>query len=66
MTEDPEQISVLGEPTSRSRMDRRAGSGSKRRAGRVVLVLMLLAAPFIAAAGWFWYQVDPPGDPGAW
>ncbi len=64
MSDDPEQISVLGEATSRSRKDRRAGHGSKRRGGRVVLVLMLLASPFIAAAGWFWYQVDPPGDPG--
>ena len=29
------------------------------------LVLGLLALPFVAAAGWFWYQLDPIGDPGA-
>ena len=36
-----------------------------RRAVRAALVLvLLLALPFIAIAGWFWYQVDPPGSPG--
>ena len=64
MSEEQEQISVLGEPASRTRNARRARRGSKRRGGRVVLVLLLLASPFITAAGWFWYQVDPPGDPG--
>ncbi len=59
-----EQISVLGEPGSRPRNAGRSGRGSKRRGRRVVLALVLLASPFIAAAGWFWYQVDSPGDPG--
>lgn len=29
-----------------------------------MLVLFLLALPFLVAIGWFWYQVSPPGDPG--
>ncbi len=46
------------------------GSGSRRRRraprrwGRILLVLGLLGLPFLVAIGWFWYQVDPPGDPG--
>ncbi len=27
-------------------------------------MLGLLSLPFVVAIGWFWYQVDPPGDPG--
>lgn len=68
MSDDPatggdppgEGISVLGSATRRGRSARRAS----RRRGRVLLVLFLLALPFIAAAGWFWYQVDPPGSAG--
>ena len=55
-----EGISVLGSGTRRGRSARRA----PRRRGRVLLVLFVLALPFIAIAGWFWYQVDPPGSPG--
>ena len=55
--EPPEGISVLG---SRSRRDRRR----PKRRGRLLLVLGRLALPFLVAAGWFWYQLDPIGDPG--
>lgn len=55
-----EGISVLGSATRRGRSARR----SPRRRGRVLLVLFVLALPFLVAAGWFWYQVDPPGSPG--
>ena len=63
----PESISILGatdSSTDRSRSGRRGRPRSPRR-GRVFLVLFLLALPFIAAAGWFWYEVDAPGGPGA-
>ncbi|MEP6623736.1 MAG: endolytic transglycosylase MltG [Acidimicrobiia bacterium] len=56
-----EAIGVLGAPASR-RARRRP---TRSRRGRVLLVLFLLTLPFLVAAGWFWYQVTPPGDPGA-
>ena len=49
----------------RSRRDRRRRRRPTRRRGRLLLVLGLLALPFVVAAGWFWYQLDPIGDPGA-
>ncbi len=55
-----EAIGVLGAPASR-RARRRP---RRSRRGRVLLVLFLLALPFLVAAGWFWYEVSPPGDPG--
>ena len=63
----PESISILATPDRSSRSSRsgRRKLDRPRRRGRVLLVLFLLALPFIAAAGWFWYQVDPPGGPGA-
>ena len=53
-------ISVLGASTRRSRSARRR----PQRRGRVLLVVFLLALPFIVVGAWFWYQVDPPGSPG--
>ena len=61
MTEPTESIGVLGS----DRRSTRAARRRPRRRGRVLLVLFLLALPFLVAAGWFWYQVDPPGSPGA-
>jgi UPF0755 protein len=55
---EPEPIGVLGAPSRRRR--RR----STRRRGRLFLALGLLALPFVAAAVWFWFQLDPIGDPG--
>src|SRR3954447_26172785 len=55
-----EAIGVLGAST-----DRRSRRRPRRsRRGRLLLVLFLLALPVVVAAGWFWYQVAPPGDPG--
>lgn len=36
----------------------------RRRGLAVVLVLLLLMLPFLLAAGWLYWQVDPPGAPG--
>ncbi len=36
-----------------------------RRGVLVLLGLVLLAAPFLVAGGWFWWQLDPPGGRGA-
>ncbi len=57
-----ESIGVLGSGRRQTRAARRR---RPRRRGRVFLVLVLLALPFVAGLGWFWYQVDPPGAPGA-
>jgi len=54
----PPAIGVLSSPTRGSRRRRRS------RRGRVMLVLVVLALPFLIGVSWFWYQVDPPGDPG--
>ncbi len=43
--------------------DRRSRREWSRRA-RVLLVLGLLMLPFLVGVGWFWWQLDPPGDPG--
>jgi UPF0755 protein len=40
---------------------RRRGRG---RGFKVVVVLLILLLPFLAAVGWFLYQLDPPGSPG--
>lgn len=50
-------ISVLG---PRNRRLRRV----PQRRARVLLVLGILTVPLLVALGWFWYQVDPPGEPG--
>ncbi|MGZ6957985.1 MAG: endolytic transglycosylase MltG [Acidimicrobiia bacterium] len=56
---DSEPIGVLaGERRRRRRAPRR------RRTGLLFLLLGVLALPIIAIAGWYWYQLDPPGDPG--
>ncbi len=36
----------------------------RRRGIAVVLVLLLLMLPFLLAAGWLYWQLDPPGGPG--
>ena len=61
MSEPTESIGVLGS----DRRSTRAGRRRPRRRGRLLVVLLLLALPFLAALGWFWYQVDPPGSPGS-
>lgn len=43
---------------------RRRGSRRSRRV-RLAVALTVLALPFLVAVGWFWYQLDPPGGPGA-
>ena len=47
---------------------RRARARSRSRRTRrnllVLAVLGLLVLPFLLAAGWFWYEIDPPGGPG--
>lgn len=57
---EQEGIGVLGPRTRRTRAERRR----PKRRGRLFLVLALLMVPFLAVGAWFWYQVDPPGDPG--
>ena len=39
----------------------------RRRRGLIIAVALLLVIvlPFLVGLGWFWYQLDPPGDPGA-
>ncbi len=49
---------MLGAPS------RRARRRGRRRHGRLLLVLGLLALPFVVGAVWFWYQLDPIGSPG--
>lgn len=36
----------------------------RRRWVWVLVVLAVLLVPLLVAGGWYWYQVDPPGDPG--
>ena len=37
----------------------------RRRRGLIILVLLaVVLVPVLVAAGWFWFQVDPPGDAG--
>jgi UPF0755 protein len=31
----------------------------------VVIVLAVVLLPILVGGAWFWYQTDPPGDPGA-
>ena len=61
MVAETAPIGVLREPTRRQRRHPR----TTRRRGRLLLVLGLLALPFVAAGVWFWFQLSPPGDPGA-
>lgn len=58
---EPAPIGVLGGGSRRDRRTRRP----PKRWGRLLLVLGLLALPFVVIVGWFWYQLDPIGDPGA-
>lgn len=49
-------------PRRRERADRTR----RRRRGLMVLgALAILAAPFLIAGAWFWWQVSPPGGQGA-
>lgn len=50
-------IGILDEPSRRSRR-------RPTRRGRVLLVLGILLLPIVVAVGWFWWQLDPPGDAG--
>lgn len=52
-------LEALDAPARRGRARRRP-----RRGWAVLVVLALLALPFVAAAGWLWWQVDPPGGAG--
>jgi UPF0755 protein len=48
------------DPPPRSRRTR-----TSRRRGRIIaLVVGLIVLVVIAAGAWFWYQTDPPGNPG--
>ncbi len=58
---------ILGEsePPRTERRRRQHGRGGGRSRGfKVVLVLLILALPFLGAFAWFLYQLDPPGSPG--
>lgn len=51
---------------SAPRQQQRAYRTRQRRRGLMVLgVLGVLAAPFLVAGAWFWWQVDAPGGQGA-
>jgi UPF0755 protein len=55
-------------PTGRAaRRHRHRAERSRRRKRRVavLVVLGLLLLPFLAAAGWLWWQIDPLTEPGA-
>jgi peptidoglycan lytic transglycosylase G len=43
----------------------RGGRSRHRRRGPIILILLaVLLIPLLIAAGWLWYQVEPPGDAG--
>lgn len=48
-----------------SRRRSHARRAPRPRRTRVLVILGVLILPFIVAGAWFWYQVSPPGDPGA-
>ena len=62
------QEAVRPESGRHARRDHHQAEKSRRRKRRVgvLVVLALLILPFLLAAGWFWWQIDPltgPGDP---
>lgn len=50
---------------SERKVSRHNKKKGRRRAVVVLMALLLLLLPFAAAAGWFWFQLNPSGDPGA-
>jgi len=60
---DPKSNAPIG-ILAGERPNRRRRRHRRRRTGRLLLVLGVLALPFLAGAAWFWYQVDSPGGPG--
>jgi peptidoglycan lytic transglycosylase G len=53
-----------GEAAAPARVERRTRGGRGRRGRIVLMVLGALALVVLAVGVWFWYQTDPPGDPG--
>jgi UPF0755 protein len=68
-TDDPAgRATPLGPDHARAaRRDHHKAERSRRRRRRigVLVVLALLLLPFLAAVGWFWWQIDPLTGPGA-
>lgn len=52
------------QPPSRRQIRRRARARDRRRTWAVAAVLAILILPFVLAAGWFVWQLNPPGGPG--
>lgn len=52
-------------PTRPPDPPRRGRSGHRRRGPIILIVLAILLIPLLVAAGWLWYQVNPPGDAGS-
>jgi len=50
---------------SERRIHRHNKKKGRRRAVVVLVALLVLILPFALAAGWFWFQLNPSGDPGA-
>jgi len=69
LSDEPATPGEADVPDPSSRQDRRAARAHsvrhRRRLLLVLLVLGVLAAPFLVAGAWFWWQLDPPGGAGA-
>jgi UPF0755 protein len=61
----PDPPSAPEDATPSARRAGRARRSRRSRRIRLAIALAALAAPFLIAGGWFWYQLDPPGGPGA-
>lgn len=55
---------VVGDPVPPRTARRRRRRRGRGRGFKVVVVLLILLLPFLAAGGWFLYQLEPPGSPG--
>jgi UPF0755 protein len=55
---------VVDDARAPSRGRHRLRERRRRRFVLVLLVLGALATPFVVGAGWFWWQLDPPGGQG--
>ncbi len=52
--------------TGRPRRPRRSGTSRSRRTAIVVIALVVVPMVILASGAlWFWWQLDPPGNPGA-
>lgn len=51
-------------PTRPPGPPRRGRTGRRRRGPIILILLAILLIPLLVAAGWLWYQVNPPGDAG--